>query len=324
MNIWYMCSDNYVRHLGVSMLSLMKNNRDIDRIRFFVQCGDISAENRQRLYDICLQYGRELIFTDSSKLGSLCDDLGLQAFRGSYVVYGKAFPEVFLPDDVDKILFIDAGDTVVSGSLKELEALDMDGYVLAAVPATDMHAAADGGYADGLYDVSLAKKQMYFNCGVLWMNIEEWKKRGIGGIIREGLKNDPHFSLADQTLMNQFIPPEAVKVLDLKYNYNGFALSPKIADKRLTAGGFYTLEDVRRAKNSPVIIHWPGRLAHPYVKGALCRKKQEYMKYREMSPWKDEPLTEKMTNLLPKAENCSPKALLAKYKPVLEYYFPRG
>lgn len=49
MNIIYASNDNYAQYLGISMLSLMENNRDMEEIVIYVLDQGIGPENKNKL-----------------------------------------------------------------------------------------------------------------------------------------------------------------------------------------------------------------------------------------------------------------------------------
>ena len=57
---------------------------------------------------------------------------------------------------------------------------------------------------------------------------------------------------------------------------------------------FYTEGQIRRAVEKPVIIHFTTSFLsrRPWVKGCTHRYTGEWIKYKKMSPWKNEPLWE--------------------------------
>lgn len=49
MNILYTCDDNYIWLMGISVISLLKNNRHIAKIDIYVLGEKISTENKNYL-----------------------------------------------------------------------------------------------------------------------------------------------------------------------------------------------------------------------------------------------------------------------------------
>ena len=64
MNIIYASNDNYAQYLGISMLSLMENNRDMEEIVIYVLDQGIGPENKNKLQKVIRQYDRKMVYID--------------------------------------------------------------------------------------------------------------------------------------------------------------------------------------------------------------------------------------------------------------------
>ena len=62
MDVVYSSNENYVRHLAVSMYSLMDRNQAAERIRVFILSSGITSESRERLFQIAEHFGREIVW----------------------------------------------------------------------------------------------------------------------------------------------------------------------------------------------------------------------------------------------------------------------
>jgi lipopolysaccharide biosynthesis glycosyltransferase len=94
----------------------------------------------------------------------LCDDISTFPL----VVNHRLFASSFLPEDLDKIVYMDV-DVVVLASLRELWNLPLNDYFVAAAPDHNMrlsHRRAIG----------LPEDFPYFNSGVLVMNLRKWRE----------------------------------------------------------------------------------------------------------------------------------------------------
>lgn len=59
MYVMYACSNPYVPYLGVSVLSLLESNRELETLEVFVFDDGISRENKEKLTAMAGQYGRK-------------------------------------------------------------------------------------------------------------------------------------------------------------------------------------------------------------------------------------------------------------------------
>lgn len=53
LNILYQSNDYYAPITGVSMTSLMENNKDIDELNFYILDDKISDNNKNKMKQIC-------------------------------------------------------------------------------------------------------------------------------------------------------------------------------------------------------------------------------------------------------------------------------
>ena len=111
MDFLYQCDDKYAPFTGVSIYSLLENNSGLDRIRIFIIDDSISEENRNRLEKCVESFHRELLFIDGSSLMNEADAREMQEYKGTRknthsFLKMLAFSE--LPDDVEKVLYLDS------------------------------------------------------------------------------------------------------------------------------------------------------------------------------------------------------------------------
>lgn len=285
MDIAYSSGDLYSQFVGVSMLSLFENNKDIERIRVFVTDLGISDENKDRLKQIGKQYGREIVFQEQSDelirkfLGESIPD-----HYGNLATYGKLLAGQIYPSDVKRLLFIDA-DTLVVGSLKELDSIDMTDKVIAAAACADMYT----GYNITPDKHIIDAKECYYNAGILLMDIENWEKFNYIEKIRDAVTKGAT-GYKDQSLINYAVADEHILRIPIKYNsaVHGY---PRLA-KEYWKNHMYpvTPEEAEEALYNPVIIHYKGRFARPWFKENSSDRAKEFYHYKAMSPFADFPL----------------------------------
>ena len=101
MNVAYSCIDNYAQHAGVSILSLLENNQDIDDICVYMFDNNISQQNKERLKEIVDRYGRRIKFIDMDDI-SKSMKVSTDFCRSTY---GKLFMAEL--EEVDRMLSFD-------------------------------------------------------------------------------------------------------------------------------------------------------------------------------------------------------------------------
>ena len=118
MNILFSSNDNYVRHLGVSLYSLLSNNQTEQKINCFVIDNEIKPENLNNLKQIVNSFtNADLFIIPFSKFK---DKLKLDMpWPVSLSCYARLFVSELLPSEIDRVLYLDC-DTVITSSLSEL------------------------------------------------------------------------------------------------------------------------------------------------------------------------------------------------------------
>lgn len=130
LNILYQSSDSYAPLGGISIESLLQNNRDAEAIHIYYLEDNVSAQNRQKLEDTVKKYGRTLSFYSLKPIEEMLRQRGVPPFHGSYATYCKLFAPSALGLDAGRLLYLDC-DTIIVGPLSPLWTLEMGGKPLA-------------------------------------------------------------------------------------------------------------------------------------------------------------------------------------------------
>lgn len=162
MNILTATDNNYAPWCGVMLTSLLKHNHDYE-IHIYILIDNVSLENKNK-FKILHQH-IHLIELNDFDFQSWVPTLPLGEYLSRTTWARLALGDV-LPDDVHKVLHIDA-DTIVLGSLKELWETALD---------VDTAAAAIDEYRDATY---LGMKGLYFNAGVILFNVDYFRNNNI-------------------------------------------------------------------------------------------------------------------------------------------------
>lgn len=279
----YAADDNYSKYLGISMLSLFQTNRDFENINVFIlDCG-IEEENKEKINSISKEFKRNVHFIDMESAISRLD-LNMGPRKISIASYARLFLSSVIPDECNKILYLDC-DTIVCGNLEGFWNTQIDDYMVAGVRDT-----VDKYF---LKKIGLNADDYYVNAGIILINLEAWRRNNIQQrfikFIEKFDGNVPHH---DQGTINAvcnkkilFMPPA--------YNVtsNIYTFSKKTIEGMYKMQGFYLQEELDEAKKNPVIIHYTtGIVGRPWEKNCTHPMKEEYTKVAELSHWKDEPI----------------------------------
>ncbi|MDD6275214.1 MAG: glycosyltransferase family 8 protein, partial [Clostridia bacterium] len=174
MNIVLSSDDNYARHLGQTMVSIMENNTSEEQIVFYILNVGLSEDNINKLQKVSEDYGREIVIVDFSNIESKLklDNIPVSSF--SIEAYSKFFLAEALPESADRAMWID-GDTDVLGSIHDLYYCDMGDCVAAGVvdqPNFGIeYFRKDADIKDG----------PYFAIGMFVADLQAWRKENMSG-----------------------------------------------------------------------------------------------------------------------------------------------
>lgn len=283
LNVLYQSNNSYAPITGVSMTSLMENNKDIEVINFYVLDDQISDENVEKMKSVCAKFGRNIIFVDTEEILNQLKSLKVAPFKNTYTTYFKLFAIHNLDLPTDRVLQLD-GDTVINGSLKALCEMDLADCVCAATYDCTMNSYKP------MIDIPLTDK--YYNCGVLLINQKAWRDDHCQQRIVEHLAHVRNgYYTVDQDIINVLFRKK-IKYLDLTYNFNsGFFIygvkeSLKMYD--LKPEYYNTVEEIEAAMKDPVIYHCMGAMTgRPWEKDSIHPQNDIFDRYLAISPWHD-------------------------------------
>jgi len=283
VNIAYSSSDAYAKCTGVSILSLFKNNKDIENLTIYLFSMDISDDNKKMIDSIAKKYKRDVIFIEiSDKMNVIAEQFNLKAMRGGYNTYIRLFVSKWL-NNVNRILFIDS-DTLVVGSVRELFLTPMDGYLIAAVPEVGVY----GIYNFGDDPEIINGCDKYVNAGVMLINLELWRSEEANSYIAKKISEyKKDWCCSDQSIFN-FTINSRCKYIHLKNNYYSLFhyVSYGIISKIYNISRIFTPEECEEATKEPTILHFIGLpYSRPWYQNNVSPYKDLYMEYYNKSPW---------------------------------------
>ncbi len=290
MYVIYHSSDSFASVTGVSMVSLFENNKGMDYIHVLYIERGMTEENRNILESIAKRYDRELEFMEmpdwTEKLG-----ISLKSSKKSWLGFGynRLFLTEYIPHDVDKVLYLDS-DTVIEQSLDTLWNQDLEGYYLAGVDDCLSRTYRD--------IVGLKDNGTYVNSGVLLINVKKWREDNTcSKFIKILMENNGFFIFNEQSVINALFSGQ-IKILPQKYNTNSLVYLyeyDELMKLRKPYHYSYTKDDLLEARENPVITHYTGNFyvyRRPWIRNSDHPHAEAFLKYRDISPWRDEALDE--------------------------------
>ena len=288
MYVIYHSSDSFTSVTGVSMVSLFENNKGMDHIHVLYIEHGMKDENKQLLKGVADQYGRELEFMEmpnwSKKL-----NINLRSSKKGWLGFGynRLFLTEYLPKDVDRVLYLDS-DTVIEQPLDAFWNQDLGDYYLAGVDD-----CLSSKYRNL---VGLSEDGTYINSGMLLINVKKWREENVcQQFVDMVVKNNGFFIFNEQSTINSMFSGK-IKVLSQNYNVNSLVYLyeyDELMRLRRPYNYSYSREDLLNAKEHPVITHFTGNFyvkRRPWIENSDHPRAKAFLKYRALSPWKNEPL----------------------------------
>ncbi len=294
LNVVYISDNYYAPYSGVSILSLLENNKDFDDLHiFFIDLG-ISELNRNKLLNIVQNYERSISFIKINNLNLYYEQKGLNLME--YVPhYMDLFLQDLLPQDIDKVLYLDS-DSIVIGSFKDLWQLNIENYYLGAALEIKLnHDTA--GHAKKL--LGLSENDPYINSGVLLINLKKMRENNISANFIEYINSHENITYYDQDTINVVLRNN-IKIIDLRYNFfpEFFKLGYDNVIKWTQNKYYYSKEEFNDALNNIVYLHFQlGLTGKPWYKKNHVPCSNKFDEYVKLSPWKNEVYTDEDVSL---------------------------
>ena len=157
--------------MGISMISLFKNNISIKELTVYLLGEDISDENKNIILGIAEEYHRSVFIIDVPKIDI---PQSLVSVRWPLSAYTRLYSGELLTSYVERVLYLDC-DTIVKGNISELQTINISGKIVYGVK--------DCISKNYKKNIGLAKDDIYVNAGVLLFNLNELRKINIKAAI---------------------------------------------------------------------------------------------------------------------------------------------
>jgi lipopolysaccharide biosynthesis glycosyltransferase len=286
-HVVYASDDKFAEILGVSLVSLYENSKDMDDIVVYVFESGIADENKQKLLSVCKDYARsDLVFIPGKNISEkLSMDVAVD--RGSLSQYARLFVSSDLPEDLNRVLYLDC-DVIINKSIKELWNQDLKGKTIGAL--------MDAFSKYYRMNIDLQENDIMFNSGVMLIDLEKWRKQGVEErLLKFIASKNGKIQQGDQGVLNHVLSHDT-HCFEPRFNsvtiFYDFTYKEMLIYRRPPQ--FYTEEQVMEAVVNPSIIHFTTSFLskRAWVKGCKHRYVDEWLKYKMMSPWKDTKLWE--------------------------------
>ncbi|MFV0419593.1 MAG: glycosyltransferase family 8 protein [Dysgonomonas sp.] len=300
MNIVLCTDENYIMPCGITMVSLLENDKD-NIIIFHIMGIELKEKSKEKLSLICSQYrNASIMFYDAKeKIINLCylSPTDYQLLNNAN--YIRLFLGDILSENIDKVLYLDC-DIIVSDNLSDLWNTNIENYSLAGVP--DLHICCS--HPETFNRLGYSDKEQYINSGVLLINLKYWREKNIiSTFVNYAREKHGNLLLQDQDIINGVLY-DSILSLPIRFNIINTYYWSKNND---TA---YYWDEIYAALIDPAIIHFTSP-EKPWLKLCMHPLKKEFIRYKNISPWENESFAWPNVSLKKKVRYYKRKVLYA-------------
>lgn len=266
-HIAFAANPAYLRYVGIAIFSILENHPDIP-LHFHLFTGDMPDAEAERFQQ--LRTAKDNFCISTYYLNDTAFS-GLQTHTLPAVAYYRlVMPAILSQQGVDRVLYLDA-DTLCLGDLSPLLDMDLHGCTIGAAADCILELKTlSGQYHDSyLQTLGFQPQSIYFNSGVLLIDIKKWHSRQTDSALAETVSrlNAHVLTFADQDMLNIFFQND-VCLIPKRYN-----CYPKDTDWP---------DDL--SEHPARIVHFAGS---PKPWQIIPEKTPAYAQYALRSPWRD-------------------------------------
>lgn len=282
INVCLTCDNNYAQHAGVVIASILKNSNADERHHIYIIENNISAENKEKIYDLKNIKNFDISFIPYNKdYFKNFEDIKTTSYLPIASFFRLAIPSSI--QNIDKIIYLDP-DIIVNTSLSELYNTDITDYYCGGI--------LDIGHKRLAKKIELKKNEFYVNSGVLLINLKKWRDDNVEEMFIEYAKNNSSkIHLGDQDIINKCF---AGKILQLESKWN------------VQVVNYSSCSDYSGYFN---ILHYTGH-SKPWKFGSYIPAKEHYFTYLTLTKW------DKPDNNWHKKSNLTGIWLYFKHRPL--------
>lgn len=262
--------DNYAQHCGVMICSVCQNHPE-HNLCFHIIENNLSDESKIKIDSVVRKFNQENVYYHITE--EIIKDFKLaEGIYNNIVIYYRLFVARFLPYNIETVLYLDT-DIIVRKDIKEIFSVNLSNYILAAIRDIDQPI-----HKDQIYQIGLSYNDRYFNSGVLLINLNNWRKEKIEQKLMNFCSKDRNVHFPDQDALNYVIKNQW---MELSPSWNRFNL---VEYQKVY---FRKESDLLEYIYDPYIVHFASNTARPWMNIKYIPFSDEYMKYCNLTPWKN-------------------------------------
>lgn len=241
--------NNYAPYMYITMFSMLENAKKTTSYDYYLLVpSSFDNKNKKMIMKLKENYDCDIHFVDMKNSFS---DLKQMISHITSPTYYRLLAADILPKYYEKCLYLDV-DVCVCQDLSELYSTDLGNNYVAGVKAAGYHFVPQ----KHCQRLNLPNIDHYINAGVLVMNLKQIRQDKMTEKFVKLSKNN--YETVDQDVLNVACFGR-IKTLPLKYNfmqqYETKNLWQSCISKKI-----YSPEEIEKAKNSPVIIHYADKI----------------------------------------------------------------
>lgn len=266
MDFIYASDDANAKAVAVSATSLVNSNPSA---RVVVVADRWSSHNKEMLLRSLGSDGNLLL--RETKVQDLPS--------GKDHISSATFLRLLIPDlfpEISECVYLDA-DTLVRNNLDGLKSYISREHFAGGVRASEtptLGSAISSWRQDGLNPHA-----NYINAGVLWMNLDKWRREDLGPKCLQWFARNPASWVDNDAICATL--GEQISLLPLRYNATIHMMRP--ASK---VYGFEPTSEVDKARSDPAIVHFTGAIK-PWHRNATMPYLSEWRVVAERVGWKN-------------------------------------
>lgn len=263
INLIVSSDDNYAQHAAIALMSAYEKAKNKNRIMSFILDGGISKDKKVKIKESLKQYDGDVTFIKIDE--EMYKSMYTSYQYTSAIYYRLALPDL-LDESIKKCIYVDC-DLLFLDDVEKLWNENLNGHPIAAVEDIGLTTSKKR-FAEKQRELGLSEKSVYFNSGVVVMDLEEWRKRGYSKEALDLAANND-FTSHDQDVLNKIFL-DNWQQLDLRWNVIPpiTYLYPKIMFSR------HNRKRALHARKNMGILHYAGRY-----------KAWEFKKYKEFNEY---------------------------------------
>ena len=263
-------ASEYVAHTATMLSSLLAQHPHESVQVHWMHGPDLSTRDERRLQTMVDAAGGAISFLHVPD--SRVEGLPTRDFTRKATWYRIFLPE--LEPDVDRVIYLDS-DALVVDSLLPLWRTELADNYLAAV--TNVFPPI---YENRASELGLAGPDVYFNAGVLLMNLDAMRRDGCSEkLLDYGVANAERLVLRDQDVLNVVLGARRVPLHPRWNCMNAFFVYAWAAD-------VFGADALEEAKRNPAVRHFEGPDQNkPWHLFADRELRALYLRHRRRTPW---------------------------------------